>query len=238
MNILAIDTANEYLSLALLANQQIYQQQLLAVNRQSEYILPEIDKLLVQAAITLNQIDLIAYNQGPGSFTGLRIGLSCALGLAYSIDCRLVPIPSFALHATLYPNHSHAIIALDARLSQVYLAAIDLSNWSYSILPQVVNPEQLALILSSNPELSPDRCSLSGSGFSLYADKFQPVLAQGFKLSQTANPSATTMLELVQRELYPSVNVFDADLIYLRNKVALNLSEQKAKAPNVNSPIS
>ena len=94
MNILAVDTSSEYLSLALQYNDQRYHSLDFVANQQSNFIIPKIKELLEKCNIDISGIDAIAFNQGPGSFTGLRIGLSVAIGLAYSRNIKLIPIHS------------------------------------------------------------------------------------------------------------------------------------------------
>lgn len=228
MNVLAIDTSNEYLSLALGCNGNHYQQLLKAGNKQSELILPEIDKLIKFAKINLAQIDLIAYNQGPGSFTGLRIGLSCALALGYANNCRLLPIPAFALYANQHTRQfRHVVVTLDARLNQIYVAAINQDDYSYLIEPQLINPEELAPLVFACPELTPATTVITGSGLIAYSDKIAVALHEHYTYLNQEYPEADNMLQLANRRIYPEATPFDAELLYLRNKVALDINEQK-----------
>lgn len=264
MNILAIDTSSEYLSLAIAKNTEVYHQQFKALNKQSEFILPEIDKLLQTANMDLSEINLTAYNQGPGSFTGLRIGLSCALGIAYSIGCRLQPIPAFALYANpvifseekdlspLYHafqhadgsvkkdsidyhtqpnaapvNYKHTIVTLDARLEQIYIAGINRADFRYTIQPQLINPENLDKIMAEYSTLTPANTVFTGTGFKIYKDKIKAKISDVYTYIEQEYLSAVNMLDIAIKNIYPQVSVFDADLLYLRNKVALDINEQQ-----------
>jgi len=89
----------------------------------SEIILPKIMTLLKDCDITLEDVDLIVYGKGPGSFTGLRIGVGVVQGLAFGLDIPVVGISSLACLAQevfRLENKSHAIVALSARLQEVY----------------------------------------------------------------------------------------------------------------------
>ena len=75
MIILAIDTSSEYLSLALEVNGLKFSSLDKVLNKQSHYIIEKINALVTNAGIKISDINLIAYIEGPGSFTGLRVGL-------------------------------------------------------------------------------------------------------------------------------------------------------------------
>lgn len=215
MNILAIDSGSEYLSLALQTRQgrsYILEQ---VGNKQSNHILAKIDELLVTNKLTVAEINLIAYNQGPGSFTGLRIGLSVAMGMAFGLNIKLVPIPAFALFAHGYQQE--VLVALDARLNQVYLAGLNATTLHYFLHPQVCDPDKIPYY---------PQCSLVGNGFRVYRSllnaQLKPLVATSYDY-----PTALSMLDIVNSARYMPIAPDQADLLYLRNKVALNLTEQQ-----------
>jgi tRNA threonylcarbamoyladenosine biosynthesis protein TsaB len=221
-NILAIDTASAYLSLALQAEGKTYKYIQKVDNKQSENIIPQINELLVAAGIEANDINYIAYNQGPGSFTGLRIGLSVALGIAFGIKALLIPIPAFAIYALQayeLSGCSQVMVGLDARLSQLYYAGIDANSLEYFIQPELINPDAVII--------KPDTVII-GSGFTLYKKLIPKTLGE-FDILDLEYPDATYLLKLADREKLTPVNPPHADLLYLRNKVALNIDEQKHK---------
>ena len=93
--ILAIETATEICSVAL-----VQQSNLLSVrsinekNIHSEQLMVLIDAVLKEASVSIKEVDAIAVSIGPGSFTGLRIGLSTAKGLALSLECPIIAVPT------------------------------------------------------------------------------------------------------------------------------------------------
>jgi len=221
-NILAIDTSSAYLSLALQAGNTIYSYIDKVDNKQSENIIPEIQKLLAEAGIKAKNIDYIAYNQGPGSFTGLRIGLSVALGIAFGIKALLIPIPAFAIYALQAQELSgfnQVIVGLDARLNQLYFAGMDACTLEYFIQPELINPGD-AIIQTGMVAI--------GSGFMLYKELI-PKLQDELNLLNPQYPAATYLLKIANYGKFTPVSPEKADLLYLRNKVALNLDEQKRK---------
>ncbi|MCI4077897.1 tRNA (adenosine(37)-N6)-threonylcarbamoyltransferase complex dimerization subunit type 1 TsaB, partial [Klebsiella pneumoniae] len=114
--VLAIDTGTSYLSLALRADGEtrLFHQEV--GSRQSELILPEIRTLFRNAGITAADLGAIVYAKGPGAFTGLRIGIGVAQGLATPFDTPLIGIPTLDAAASMPPPQSCILAAADARM--------------------------------------------------------------------------------------------------------------------------
>ncbi len=119
--ILAIETATEHAGLALLEDSSVLAERDLARERQhARSLLTELDLLLAACGRRLEDVKLIALSIGPGSFTGLRIGLATALGLCFGTARKIIPVPTLAalsLHAGETPK---IVPLLDARRQQVY----------------------------------------------------------------------------------------------------------------------
>ncbi|MEX2208113.1 MAG: tRNA (adenosine(37)-N6)-threonylcarbamoyltransferase complex dimerization subunit type 1 TsaB [Myxococcota bacterium] len=120
--LLALDTSAERGSLALFDGERLIAETWLdAGERHAASLLVCLDRLLAQSKRTLAEVDRIALSIGPGSFTGLRIGLASALGLAFGTERRLVPVPTLAALATQAGVEDRAIApVLDARRGEVY----------------------------------------------------------------------------------------------------------------------
>lgn len=69
--------------------------------------------------------DCVVVGVGPGAFTGVRVGLSAALGLAEAVGCGVIPVSSLALRAAAAPGEARLVVALDARKGRVYVAKYD-----------------------------------------------------------------------------------------------------------------
>ena len=94
MNILALDTADEVLSVALAAEGGVSCMEIDAGRRHSELLMDSVQRLCAIAGIKPADLTLIACMKGPGSFTGLRIGFSAAKGIALALNIPLVAVPT------------------------------------------------------------------------------------------------------------------------------------------------
>ncbi|MBI3802294.1 MAG: tRNA (adenosine(37)-N6)-threonylcarbamoyltransferase complex dimerization subunit type 1 TsaB [Nitrospirae bacterium] len=127
MKVLAIETATLAGGVALMEEGGLIAEYRLHVEiRHSERLLTAIDRLLVDSGTTLSDLDAIAISIGPGSFTGLRVGLSTAKGLAMGSGKPLVAVPTLEAMAALFPYSSALIVPmLDARRNEVYWGLFD-----------------------------------------------------------------------------------------------------------------
>src|SRR5210317_1461885 len=96
INILAIDASSEACSAALLVNNEIYERSEVVPRKHTELILPMVDEVLAEGGVSLGQLDAIAFNRGPGSFTGVRVSTSVTQGLAFAMDLPVIPISGLA----------------------------------------------------------------------------------------------------------------------------------------------
>lgn len=150
--ILAFDTATDYLSVAIgnsdiiVANRHVY-----APRAHLSLLLPTIDELLEEAAISLKEVDALAVGIGPGSFTGSRIGVATAQGLAHGAGKPLVGISSLdVLAEPLLSETALVCPIIDAKRREVYFAFYRegkrLSDYEVNF------PEELALILDKQTD--------------------------------------------------------------------------------------
>lgn len=147
MKILAVDAATEACSVALYNNGEINSIFEVCPQQHSQKLLPFIDKVLNDAGIKLNQLDGIAFGQGPGSFTGVRIGVSVTQGLAFGADLPVVGVSNLAIMAqqAIEQHNAESIVAaIDARMSEIYLGCYQNVNG----LAQLINKE-----IAIKPEL-------------------------------------------------------------------------------------
>lgn len=106
----------------------------------SETMLPLIDAAFKATGLTPNDIELWGVTSGPGSFTGLRIGLAAIKGLAFVTNAPCAPVSTLEALASAFPcGEGTVITALDARRREVYWAAFDLSGCK-RLLPDEAAP--------------------------------------------------------------------------------------------------
>lgn len=218
--LLAIDTSTAYLSLALSANGHIYAVHQEVGNRQSTLILPMLNDLLHQANITAGDLAAIVYAQGPGAFTGLRIGLGVAEGLAFASDIPLIGIPCLQAVAALAGAQRAVLAATDARMGEVFYAWFDTEHNRRLTDDAVGKAADIAL---------PNGIAVGeafGIGNAFAAELYADVLPIA---GTNAMPTAADYLRLAQSGAYPATAVEDAALLYVRNKVALTAAEQAAR---------
>lgn len=124
MHILAIETTGAYASVALAEDDKIISK-VEGHDRFShlQNLTPQIQQVLGDGGLSIGDIDAIAVSQGPGSFTGIRIGVSTARALAQVSDRLCVPVPTLealAMRADAKADGTLICPILDARRSQVY----------------------------------------------------------------------------------------------------------------------
>jgi tRNA threonylcarbamoyladenosine biosynthesis protein TsaB len=125
MKILAIETASRLGGLAVLDSNVglIASTRLNVLASHSETLMVEIDHILKLAGLGPMEIDVLAVSSGPGAFTGLRVGLGTAKGIAFATGARVVAVPTLEAYAMSLPyDHLPVAPMLDARKREVYAA--------------------------------------------------------------------------------------------------------------------
>lgn len=131
MKILSFDTSNNLASVAIVENQKLLAYNTTEENsQQAEKLFLLIEESLNQTGFKLSDIDLISVTNGPGSFTGVRIGLAAALGLKFAVKAKLIALSNFQIIAWEARNKfsdKQIAVSLDARRGQVYYQLFDTS---------------------------------------------------------------------------------------------------------------
>lgn len=221
MNLLAFDNATTTCSVALQCGDQRWVRTSTAPGQQARLILPLIQELLDEAAITLKDLDAIIFGGGPGSFTGIRIACSVAQGLGLATGIPLVRISSLAAMAQSIlmadPDTRDVLVAVDARVGQLYWAAYEASSDGLVQLlgeEQVCRPEEVKI-----PVKSTQRWTAVGDGWEQYPSLLTTLSAHTAITVQTSSiPIATAMLALAMPKINNKewIAPSDALAVYLR----------------------
>ncbi len=129
MKILSFDTSNNLASVAIMDdNKLLAYNTTMESSQQAEKLFLLIEEVLKKANLELSDIDLISVTNGPGSFTGVRIGLAAALGIKIGIKAQVISLSNFqvlAYKALKERSEEEIEVVLDARRDQVYYQKFD-----------------------------------------------------------------------------------------------------------------
>ncbi|TDR43122.1 tRNA threonylcarbamoyladenosine biosynthesis protein TsaB [Tahibacter aquaticus] len=228
MNLLAIETSTEACSVALHHAGAVIARSEIAPRRHAELVLPMAEALLAEAGIRRRQLDAIAVGRGPGAFTGVRLAVSIAQGMALGLDLPVIPISSLAALALDAPDNGAAILAvIDARMGEVYAASYrhDAGGGLIALDEErVCPPERLQLQAQA-------AWNIIGSGWASYgrvlAEQLPaPVWSDGARYPQAQAVAVLAAAEFAAGRVLPPEQALP---LYLRDKVALTLVEQRAR---------
>ena len=243
--ILALETSTERLSLAFLQGEQVCVREIDAGQRHSELAIATLGELLAEAKITLADLDVIAFGQGPGSFVGVRIACGLAQGLALGAGKPLIAVATqLALAEQARATRSElkrVLVAIDARIGEFYVAAFEVADaedgdealeatgWLTVVAPMLAKANQL-------PELIGDDWVAIGSAFDVpglgaqltarYAGQLHNIIANRL-------PSAVDVARIAARQFAKlgdaaTIAPEQAAPLYLRNHVAMTIAERQA----------
>jgi len=227
MKLLAIDASTEACSVALQSDGDILERHRIAPRGHAQHLLTMVDELLTEAGHRLVQLDAIAFDRGPGSFTGVRISTSVTQGLAFGADLPVVPVSSLAIIAQgVFRQYqaSQVLAAIDARMNEVYWAAYRCHDG----LMQLHGEEHVSMaeqvdVTSAGPWFG------AGSGWQAYAETLNQHLGNRLMdqdgewlphardLLSLATPLAEDRQWLAAEQALPT---------YLRNEIAKKSSTQ------------
>ena len=224
---LAIDTATKVCSVALCRDGELLAEYNIHMGMtHSEGLLPQLEQLLKRTNTKKQDIDLIAVSMGPGSFTGLRIGLATAEAMAYSWQCLLHGVDTLKALAYNIPLEGFLLSpVLDAQKGNYYQA---LYQWQDSKLvelagTEVVNKERLLERIAEYnlPALILGECKKLG--------KLE--LPNGVKLAPKTllMPKASSVALVAKQEFDPEADkkIFGLEPYYIRRSEAEELWEQR-----------
>lgn len=146
--ILAIETSDKVCGACIYFDEEKYfVSKVLAKHSHSEMLFKVIDAVISFAEIKKSDINSIAVSEGPGSFTGLRIGMSAAKGLAVGLSIPIIPVPTFeaiALQSASLYNDKEIAVANKVNREEVYFAKFHVKTNNY------IFTEELKIVLSND----------------------------------------------------------------------------------------
>ena len=221
MKLLAVDAATEACSVALLVGDVIYERHMVSPRGHAQRLLTMVDEVMNEAGQRLKSLDAIAFDRGPGSFTGVRVGTSVTQGLAFGADLPVIPVSSLAIIAQgtwRETGQAQVLSVIDARMGEVY--------WGYYTLNEDVmvltGSEHVCVADAITPAISGNWYG-AGTGWQSYQSALQSVIsAECNGINAEALPCAQDMLTLAKRHFIAKeyISADQALPTYLRNEVA------------------
>jgi tRNA threonylcarbamoyladenosine biosynthesis protein TsaB len=232
VRVLALDAATEASSVALLSNGEWMVRIVDSGKSSAQQILGLVEEVLAEGQVSLAMLDGIAASIGPGAFTGVRISVAVAQGLAFGAGLQVVPVTTLealALQVLQEPGAAPACLAcLDARMGEVYWGCFTADAARGVIESGALNvgpPASVALGLKG-------RHIGIGRGFSAYPELAQIPGVEIHPGNNLALPNAREFAQLGALRLAAGGGLDPADLkpLYLRDKVALTEAERAAQS--------
>ena len=233
--LLALDTATENCSAALWIDGDVRSVEQELGRGHAEAILPMIESLLSAARLKLTDLDALAVGRGPGGFTGVRLAISVAQGLAFGANKPVVPVSDLRAIAQrafeLAPEAQRCIVCADARMREVYAGQFTrgaaglaerapAGEGGAGATEAVLSPDAVGLPASTLAGAM--RCVLAGRGFRAYPALGQRARATGLPLLDDLLPGAVQIATLAVADAAQGAAVPASLLrpVYLRDQVA------------------
>jgi tRNA threonylcarbamoyladenosine biosynthesis protein TsaB len=219
LTLLALDTSTEACSVALKVGADILTLDEVCPQQHSKRVLPMVQQLLSEAGLSLQQLSGIVFGRGPGSFTGVRIGVGVTQGLAFGADLPVLGVSTLAAMAQAahrLHDATQVIAAIDARMAEVYIGGFKLEDGIMQPTGEerAVKPEQLSPFALSGDIMA------VGTGWQTYAQ--QLLLVQQAQIAaDILYPSAQDMLAFAATAWQEGrfVAAERADPVYVRDEV-------------------
>ena len=217
--LLALDTATEACSVALLHDGRVLSHYEVAPRMHAQRLLPMIQQLLGEAGIAASALDAIAFGRGPGAFTGVRIAIGVVQGLAFALDRPVLPVSNLAVlaqRALREQGATQVAAAIDARMDEVYWGCYRAEAGEMRLLGQeaVLPPEH-----AEAPRGSDGEWFGAGTGWGTFAARLalRPVGMDGSMLPHAEDLLTLARFAWARGEALPADQ---AQPVYLRDQVA------------------
>jgi len=233
VTVLAVDTSTQACSVAIIHDGKSFSRHEILPQKHAHRVLEMVDEVLIEASVDKTQIDLLAYGEGPGAFTGVRIASGVIQGLALGWDKPVLPISTlYAMAEGTIKNHNFQedqkwCALLDARMNEVYLLQGEyiVADDQHSVEePVLISPKDMDKYIE-------DTSSVIGLGD---IQNVYPELAGLFKTWYETLPNAVSIARIAQHHASEARSLNDSvpTPVYLRNRVADTIEERKLKKMN------
>lgn len=234
MKILAIDTSANVATAAVLEDERLICEYVVNNKKtHSQTIMVIIDTILKQAELDISDIDVLAVANGPGSFTGLRIGISVAKGLFFGNGKKIIGISTLEALGYNLPYCKNIICPImDARRSQVYNAVY---KWEEETLKEIKKPRAISIdeVLDEFLE-SDEKIVFLGDGVSPNLEKIKETLGErAIFAPASCNLQKASTLGVIAKKRYEekkAVKSHELRPVYLRKSQAEREMEEKLKS--------
>ena len=234
--LLGFDTSTEVLAVGLqTATGLLFTAQAAGGAAASAALLPQIRTLLERVHVSFDDLDAVAFGQGPGAFTGLRTACAVAQGLALAIGKPLLPIDSLLLvaeDARAQTGAPEVVVLKDARMDEVYAGhyAWEAGCWKVLRAPALYALPALPMLWAP---LS--RPLFAGSALAAFGSRL--ALPDGCQRCNTEHDRAAALMRLAAQAMAAgqAVDAAQALPLYTRDKVALTTQEREAARAAANA---
>ncbi|KGP00620.1 acetyltransferase [Alcaligenes faecalis] len=241
-HILALETSSNLCELTLLSRTQagisLVELSHEGTGDHAERLLPMAEQLLEQAGLDRHALTAIAFGQGPGGFTGLRVACGVAQGMAFALDLPVLPVSSLlAAAACGTPVEGTAyVVAQDARMQEVYAAVYcwtSEKSWSVLQSPVLLDAAQvttwIARLQAEGLIAEQQPIQVVGDALEQFPDLAPAIVAQGWEVGQTWRATGASVAHLALHDLDEGRGI-SPDLampLYVREKVAYTIQERE-----------
>ena len=245
INILALDSASSICGVSVLSSTngvaELHSAQHSGSTQHAERILPLVEQTLATANLNKQDLSAIAFAQGPGGFTGLRVACGVAQGLAYALELKVAPVSSLLAIAAQQPTLENGInpielVLVDARMQELYVAAYQRTKtgWYHFHKPILIGMPQLhhyiRVLLQQQEQLNVKPViRISGDALVAFEDLQQQISAYPILFGNTDLAHSETIAQLGLLALQQS-RLLDPALaapLYVRNRVAFTIAERE-----------
>ncbi|WP_324825298.1 tRNA (adenosine(37)-N6)-threonylcarbamoyltransferase complex dimerization subunit type 1 TsaB [Sinanaerobacter sp. ZZT-01] len=203
MNLLAIETTGANASVAIInENRKIWEEHCDETLNHLRLLVPMIERLLAKCGLDLKEIGGIAVSEGPGSFTGIRIGMSTAKALAQTLNLNIVCVPTLKAFAYSTVDEKRVLCPIfDARRSQIYTGAYlwEEQGGCTQLVPDgaYALEEFLERIKTAMRKTEKNEILFFGDGISVYKDKIE----EWVRMQNTASATSRLHVSFAPEEL-------------------------------------